>query len=97
MSPCWPTNISLKKLITPIQITGPISTPPIVGIIFLVKLRIELVGIATNSHKPSLKSIFGYQVRINLTKKAIVKYERDIPKVISKILSEFSNKEITII
>ena len=55
----------------PIQITGPTSTPPIGGIIFLVKLRIELDGIEINNHKPLLKSIFGYQVSINLIRKTI--------------------------
>ena len=97
MSPCWPTKISLKKLITPIQITGPTSTPPIGGITFLVKLRIEFDGIEINNQKPLLKSIFGYQVRINLIKKTIVKYDREIPKKISKIWREFTSKEITII
>jgi len=76
---------SLKKLINPIQITGPTSTPPIGGISFFVKLRIELDGIETNNHKPLLKSIFGYQVSINLIRKTIVRYERAIPKLISKI------------
>ena len=85
ISPCWPTKISLKKLINPIQITGPTSTPPIGGINFLVKLRIELVGIEINNQKPLLKSIFGYQVRINLIRKTIVRYEREIPKLTSKI------------
>ena len=85
MSPCCPTKISLKKLITPIQITGPISTPPIGGINFLVKLRTEFEGIEINNHKPLPKSIFGYQVRINLIRKTIVRYEREIPKLISKI------------
>ena len=97
ISPCWPTKISLKKLITPIQITGPTSTPPIGGISFLVKLRIELDGIEINNHKPLLKSIFGYQVSINLIRKTIVRYEREIPKLISKIWREFTSKEITII
>jgi len=50
-----------------------------------VKLRIELDGIEINNHKPLLKSIFGYQVRINLNRKTIVRYEREIPKLISKI------------
>ena len=77
--------------------TGPTSTPPIGGIIFLVKFRIELDGIEINNHKPLFKSIFGYQVRINLIKKTIVKYDREIPKQISKIWRGFSNKEITII
>ena len=85
ISPCWPTKISLKKLITPIQITGLTSTPPMGGIIFFVKLRIELDGIEINNHKPLLKSIFGYQVRINLIKKTIVRYDREIPKIKSKI------------
>ena len=97
ISPCWPTKISLKKLKTPIQITGPISTPPIGGINFLVKLRMELDGIEINNHKPLLKSIFGYQVRINLIKKTIVKYDSVIPKLKSKIWREFTSKEITII
>ena len=97
ISPCWPTKISLKKLITPIQITGPTSTPPIGGINFLVKLRTELDGNEINNQKPLLKSIFGYQVRINLIKKTTVRYEREIPKLISKISREFTSKEITII
>ena len=65
--------------------TGPTSTPPIGGINFLVKFRIELDGIEINNHKPLLRSIFGYQVRINLIKKTIVRYERKIPKLISRI------------
>ena len=96
-SPCCPTKISLKKLIIPIQITGPTSTPPMGGINFLVKLRIELDGIEINNHKPLLKSIFGYQVRINLIKKTIVRYDREIPKKTSRVWREFKNKEITII
>ena len=64
---------------------GPTSTPPIGGISFLVKLRIELDGIEIKNHNPLLKSIFGYQVSINLTRKTIVRYEREIPKLISKI------------
>ena len=97
ISPCWPTKISLKKLKTPIQITGPTSTPPIGGISYLLKLRIELDGTEINNHKPLLKSIFGYQVSINLIRKTIVRYEREIPKLISKIWREFTSKEITII
>ena len=69
----------------PIQITGPTSTPPIGGINFLVKFRIELDGIEINNQKPLLKSIFGYQVRINLIKKTIVRNDRTIPNIISKI------------
>ena len=97
MSPCWPTKISLKKLITPIQITGPTSTPPIGGINFLVTFRMELEGIEMNNHKPLFNSIFGYQVRINLIKKTIVRNDREIPKLTSKILRKFTSKEITII
>ena len=77
--------------------TGPTSTPPIGGISFLVKLSTELDGIEINNHKPLLKSIFGYQLRINLIKKTRVRYDRDIPKLISKICREFKSKEITII
>ena len=77
--------------------TGPTSTPPIGGISFLVKLRIELDGIEINNHNPLLKLIFGYQVSINLIKKTIVRYDRKIPKLISKNWREFSDKEITII
>ena len=77
--------------------TGPTSTPPIGGINFLVKLRMELDGIEINNHKPLLKSIFGYQVSINLIKKTTVKYDREIPKPISKIWRKFTSKEITII
>ena len=65
--------------------TGPTSTPPIGGIIFLVTFRIKLDGIEINNHTPLLKSIFGYQVRINRIKKTIVRYEREIHKVTSKI------------
>ena len=85
ISPCWPTKISLKKLITPIQITGPTSTPPIGGINLLVKLRMEFDGMDINNQKPLLKSIFGYQERISLIRKTIVRYEREIPKLTSKI------------
>ena len=77
--------------------TGPTSTPPIGGINFLVKFRIELDGIEINNHKPLLKSIFGYQVRINLIKKTTVRYDKKIPKQTSKIWREFTSKEITII
>ena len=77
--------------------TGPTSTPPIGGINFLVKFRIELDGIEINNHKPLLKSIFGYQVRINLIKKTIVRYDREIPKLTSKIWRVSTCKEITII
>ena len=85
IKPCCPTKISLKKLIIPIQITGPMSTPPIGGINFLVKFKIELVGIEINNQTPLFKLIFGYQVRINRIKKTIVRYDREIPKVTSKI------------
>ena len=83
--PCCPTSISLNKLIIPIQITGPTSTPPIGGIIFLVKFKIELVGIVINNKKPLLKSTFGYQVNINLIRKASVKNDKKIPNEKSKI------------
>ena len=76
---------------------GPTSTPPIGGINFLVKKRIEFDGIEINNHKPLPKSIFGYQVRINLIKKTIVRYDRNTPKVTSNIWREFTSKEITII
>ena len=69
----------------PIQITGPTSTPPIGGMIFLVKFKIELVGNEINNQKPLFKSIFGYQVNINLIKKASVKNDNKIPNVKSKI------------
>ena len=85
INPCWPTNISLRKLNIPIQITGPISTPPIGGINFLVKFKIELVGIAINNKKPLFKSTFGYQVNINLIKKTIVRNDKIIPSVRSKM------------
>ena len=85
INPCWPTNISLRKLIIPIQITGLTSTPPIGGINFLVKFKIELVGIAINNQNPLFKSIFGYQVNINLIKKISVRNDKRIPSVRSKI------------
>ena len=84
IKPCWPTNISLIKLIIPIQITGPISTPPMGGISFLVKLKTELVGIAINNQNPLFKLTFGYQDNINLIKKASVRNDRRIPSVRSK-------------
>ena len=64
--------------------TGPTSTPPIGGIIFLVKFRIKLVGIAINNHKPLFKLTFGYQVNINLIKKASVRNDKSIPNARSK-------------
>ena len=89
ISPCCPTKISLKKLIIPTQITGPTSTPPIGGINFLVRLRIGLDGIEISNHKPLFKSIFGYQERINLIKKTIVRYESKRPRQTSKIRRKF--------
>ena len=85
INPCWPTNISLRKLIIPIQITGLTSTPPIGGINFFVKFKIELVGIAMNNQKPLVKSTFGYQVNINRIKKTSVRNDKKIPSVKSKI------------
>ena len=85
IKPCCPTNISLTKLIIPIQITGPTSTPPMGGINFLVKFKVELVGIAINNQKPLFKSIFGYQVNINLIKNIRVRKDKKIPKVKSKM------------
>ena len=85
IKPCWPTNISLRKLIIPIHITGPISTPPIGGINFLVKFKIELVGIAINNQKPLFKLTFGYQVNINLIKKTSVRNDKTTPTVRSKM------------
>ena len=64
--------------------TGPTSTPPIGGIIFLVKFKIELVGIAINNQIPLFKSIFGYQVNINLIKKASVRNDKSILNARSK-------------
>ena len=85
IKPCWPTRISLKKLIIPIHITGLTSTPPIGGIIFLVNFKSEFVGKATNNQKPLFKSILGYQVNINLIKKTNVKNDKKIPKEKSMI------------
>ncbi len=68
----------------PIQITGPISTPPIGGINFFVKFKIEFVGIAINNQKPLFNSTFGYQVNINLIKKTSVRNDKIIPNVRSK-------------
>ena len=65
--------------------TGPTSTPPIGGINFLVKFKIELVGIAINIQKPLFRLTFGYQVNINLIKKTKVRNDRRIPNVRSKI------------
>ena len=65
--------------------TGLTSTPPIGGISFLVKFKIELVGIAINNQNPLFKSTFGYQVNINLIKKTRVRNDKKIPTVRSKI------------
>ena len=65
--------------------TGLTSTPPIGGISFLVKFKIELVGIAINNQNPLFKSTFGYQVNINLIKKTRVRNDKRIPTVRSKI------------
>ena len=77
--------------------TGPTSTPPIGGIIFLVKFKIELVGIAINNQKPLFKSIFGYQVSINLIKKTRVRNDKKIPNVKSKMGKKLEYNEITIV
>ena len=83
--PCWPTNISRRKLIIPIQITGPTSTPPMGGTTLLVKFKTEFVGIAINNKKPLFRLIFGYQVNISLIKKVSVRNDKKIPSVKSKI------------
>ena len=64
--------------------TGPTSTPPMGGINFLVKFKIELVGTAINNQRPLFKSTFGYQVSINLIKKTSVRIDKRIPSVKSK-------------
>ena len=64
--------------------TGPTSTPPMGGISFLVKFKIELVGTAINNQRPLFKSTFGYQVNINLIKKTSVRNDKTIPSVRSK-------------
>ena len=64
--------------------TGPTSTPPMGGINFLVKFKIELVGTAINNQRPLFKSTFGYQVNINLIKKTSVRNDKSIPSVRSK-------------
>ena len=76
---------------------GLTSTPPIGGMIFLVKFKIKLVGIEINNQKPLFTSIFGYQVNINLIKKTSVRNDKKIPKVKSKTGKYFVNNEITII
>ena len=63
---------------------GPTSTPPIGGIIFLVKFKIKLVGIAIKNQNPLFKLTFGYQVKINLIKKASVRNDKSIPNARSK-------------
>ena len=60
---------------------GPISTPPIGGMSFLVIFKIELVGIAINNQNPLFKSTFGYQLNINLIKKISVRNDKRIPSV----------------
>ena len=64
--------------------TGPTSTPPMGGINFLVKFKIELVGTAINNQRPLFKSTFGYQVNINLIKNTSVRNDKRIPNVRSK-------------
>ena len=64
--------------------TGPTSTPPIGGINFLVKFKIKLVGIAINNQTPLFKLTFGYQVNINLIKKASVRNDKRNPSARSK-------------
>ena len=64
--------------------TGPTSTPPMGGISFLVRFKIELVGTAINNQRPLFKSTFGYQVNINLIKKTSVRNDKRIPSVRSK-------------
>ena len=64
--------------------TGATSTPPMGGISFLVRFKIELVGTAINNQKPLFKSTFGYQVNINLIKKTSVRNDKRIPSVRSK-------------
>ena len=64
--------------------TGPTSTPPIGGIIFLVKFKIKLVGIAIKNQTPLFKLTFGYHVNINLIKKANVRNDKSIPNARSK-------------
>ena len=85
IKPCWPTSISLKKLIIPIHITGLTSTPPIGGINFFVNFNNEFVGRDTNNQKPLFISIFGYQVKINRIKKINVRNDKKIPNEKSKI------------
>ncbi len=84
-NPCWPTRISLKKLISPIQITGVTSTPPIGGTIFFVRFRIGLEGIETINQKPLLIFILGYHVNINLIRKIRVNNDNSKPNVKSII------------
>ena len=81
----------------PIQIMGPTSTPPIGGTIFLVIFKIEFVGIEINNQKFLFKSIFGYQVNINLIRKRSVKNDKKIPNVKSIMERWFEKNEITII
>ena len=85
IKPCWPTSISLKKLIIPIHITGLTSTPPIGGINFFVIFNSEFVGRDTNNQKPLFISTFGYQVNIKRIKKTNVKNDKKIPNEKSKI------------
>ena len=85
INPCCPTRISLRKLIKPIQITGVTSTPPIVGINFFVKFRIGLEGIDTINQNPLFIFIFGYHVRISLTRKIKVNNDKSKPNAKSII------------
>jgi len=81
----------------PIHITGVTSTPPIGGMIFLLNLRIELVGNRMIIQNPLEVSIFGYQDMISLMRKANVSKDSDNSKVISKKVKNFVCNEITIL
>ena len=66
-------NNSLKRLIKPTHIIGVTSTPPIGRTIFRVAISTGSVGKKIIGQKPVLKSIFGYQVKIILRRKARVR------------------------
>ena len=85
ISPCWPTSISLNKLISPTHITGVTSTPPIGGTTFFVRFRIGLDGTETINQNPLFIFIFGYHVKINLIRKIKVSTDKSKPNAKSII------------
>ncbi len=67
------------RLVSPNQITGVISTPPIGLTNFLVIAKNGSVGNEIKGQRPLLRFIFGYQVRIIRIRKESVRAPRRKP------------------